>query len=65
MVVSEPPGEDPAERWPNEGLGLLGLRRGSTLRIEDRFGYQTLLFNGPLEGRYPRRVGIPAKRPLF
>jgi 16S rRNA (guanine527-N7)-methyltransferase len=65
LVVSEPPGEDADERWPEAGLALLGLHRGDAVRLDDRFGYQTMSRVGALDDRYPRRVGIPAKRPLF
>jgi 16S rRNA (guanine527-N7)-methyltransferase len=63
MVVSEPPsGED---RWPIDGLLSLGLVSSEHVRFENRFGYQVLRKEGPTPDRYPRRTGIPAKRPLF
>lgn len=62
VVVSEPP--DPAgERWPPEGLAELGLRRGPALTGPPHL--QVLEQVAPCPDRYPRRVGIPAKRPLF
>ena len=64
-VVSEPPGEEAAQRWDPEGLAQLGLERGGRHRYLDRFGYQVLLKVEPCDDRYPRRVGVPAKRPLF
>jgi 16S rRNA (guanine527-N7)-methyltransferase len=62
LVVSEPPAPA-AARWPAVGLGLLGLedlgeRRGAA-------GYRVLVSAGPCPDRYPRRPGIPARRPLF
>jgi 16S rRNA (guanine527-N7)-methyltransferase len=65
MVVSEPPGEGDERRWPEAGLAQVGLTRSSRVRFEDRFGYQVLVKTGETPGRYPRRVGIPSKRPLF
>ena len=63
LAVSEPPVEGP--RWPVEGLAKLGLEDGGLVRIENRFGYRVLLKRAELDDRYPRRIGIPAKRPLF
>lgn len=65
MVVSEPPDEDPGVRWPGAGLSLLGLKTQARERLDDRFGYQVLVKSEPTADRYPRRVGIPSKRPLF
>jgi 16S rRNA (guanine527-N7)-methyltransferase len=64
-VISEPPGEEAAGRWDPEGLAQLGLELGGRHRYLDRFGYQVLLKVEPCDDRYPRRVGVPAKRPLF
>lgn len=77
LVVSEPPAadggqltDDPAGaaktdpvRWPEDGLGALGLARGEAWRR--RFGFQVLRLVGPVPDRYPRRAGVPAKRPLY
>jgi 16S rRNA (guanine527-N7)-methyltransferase len=65
MVVSEPPGVAADRRWPVEGLALVGLISHSRVRFDDRFGYQVLVKSEMTPERYPRRVGIPAKRPLF
>ncbi len=65
MVVSEPPDSVLVDRWPAEGLAKVGLQAGDPLRFDDRFGYQVLVKSHPTDERYPRRVGIPAKRPLF
>jgi 16S rRNA (guanine527-N7)-methyltransferase len=64
MVVSEPPDES-VDRWPSEGLARLGLEPLPPTRFEDRYGYQPLRKVAATDRRYPRRVGIPAKRPLF
>jgi 16S rRNA (guanine527-N7)-methyltransferase len=64
LVVSEPPGGGgTADRWPAEGLDQLGLgpaepcgtAEASFVRMEKRRA----------EERWPRRVGVPAKRPLW
>lgn len=65
MVVSEPPGEFDDSRWPEDGLALLGMTLGPRVRFDGRFGYQVLLRSQPSSDRYPRRVGIPTKRPMF
>jgi 16S rRNA (guanine527-N7)-methyltransferase len=65
IVVSEPPDTSQGDRWPAEGLGELGLRPVSSFRFRNRFSYQLLEKIGETPDRYPRRVGIPAKRPLF
>jgi SAM-dependent methyltransferase len=67
LVVSEPPSEDdgapPPGRWPREPLAALGLAPAD--RVQDEFGFQALQQMDICPERYPRRVGIPAKRPLF
>jgi 16S rRNA (guanine527-N7)-methyltransferase len=65
LVVSEPPEPTEGVRWPSDGLDLLGLEAGAPVRVDDRFGYQVLLKAQQTPERYPRRVGIPTKRPLF
>lgn len=62
MVVAEPPGGAP-ERWDEGGLAELGMRVGDTLRSPT--ACQVLHQEHPCPDRYPRRVGIPAKRPLW
>jgi 16S rRNA (guanine527-N7)-methyltransferase len=65
LVVSEPPGEERSVRWEAPALDTLGLRSVGYRRVGDRFGYQLLRKIAPLDDRYPRRTGIPGKRPLF
>ena len=65
MVVSEPPEVETEDRWPGEGLASVGLQSSGSSRVADRFGYQVLRKVDTLDDRFPRRVGIPAKRPLF
>jgi 16S rRNA (guanine527-N7)-methyltransferase len=62
LVVAEPPGGDP-ERWDAQGLALLGLEVGE--RGSGRTAYQVLRQATPCPDRFPRRVGVPTKRPLF
>jgi 16S rRNA (guanine527-N7)-methyltransferase len=75
VVVSEPPGQaDPAadiapgttsspERWPAEQLEQLGLERRELIHLE--FKYQLLRQVELCSDRFPRRNGVPAKKPLF
>jgi 16S rRNA (guanine527-N7)-methyltransferase len=65
LVVSEPPQDDAVRRWDVTGLSTLGLGLSSTFRFAGRFGYQLIRKLTETPDRYPRRVGIPAKRPLF
>ena len=62
LMVSEPPDEvEPGVgRWDREGLARVGMTLG--LR---RHGCQLIQQAELCDPRYPRRVGIPAKRPLF
>ena len=63
MVVSEPPGGRP-DRWPAAGLAPVGLEPGESFTAAGSW-YQVLRQTVPCSDRFPRRVGIPAKRPLF
>jgi 16S rRNA (guanine527-N7)-methyltransferase len=65
LVVSEPPQGSELHRWPDEELSELGLVPVERDRFDDRFNYQVLRKTAETPDRYPRRVGIPAKRPLF
>ncbi len=62
LIVTEPPGGKP-DRWDEDGLAVLGLTPGD--RLVGRTAFQTLVQSRPCPDRFPRRVGIPAKRPLF
>ena len=61
LVVSEPP--EVASRWSAAELSVLGLR--PTARPTTSATLQVLEQIAPCPDRYPRRTGIPAKRPLF
>ena len=67
LVVSEPPAHDGGtqgdERWPHEGLRQLGLVPSDPARGE--FAFQVLRQAEPCPERFPRRNGVPAKKPLF
>lgn len=67
LVVSEPPasagGSAAGHRWSEDGLCLLGMTLGRTW--DSPFCYQVLIQDEICPLRYPRRVGIPSKRPLF
>ena len=63
LLVSEPPGES-TSRWPADGLLLLGLTRGSRTS-SDGTTIQRLDVIEPCDERFPRRVGVPTKRPMF
>lgn len=63
LIVAEPP-EESASRWPADGVGQLGLSVGACHRTASA-SYQMLHQGKLCPDRFPRRVGIPAKRPLF
>ncbi len=61
LVVSEPPVE--SNRWNADGLASLGLRE--LIRVEQPFRFFVAVQTEECPDRFPRRVGIPGKRPLF
>lgn len=64
LVVSEPPNrESSPSRWPEPGLALLGMEPAEALGSEP--GFVAIRQGGRCPDRYPRRVGVPAKRLLF
>ena len=62
LVVTEPPGGAPG-RWPDEGLRQLGLQRGDA--VTNPIAAQVLRAVLRCPDRFPRRTGLPAKRPLW
>ena len=71
LVVSEPPAspDDSAMpgardvRWPADALAQFGLEPAGV--VEDGATYQLLRQAEICPDRFPRRAGVPAKRPLF
>ena len=61
LVVSEPP--DDSHRWPENGLATLGMTLTRIVTATARYAVVTQV--APCPDRFPRRVGIPAKRPVF
>ena len=59
------PGARPlvADRWPAEGVALVGLR--PEREWSDPYHYRSLVLERTCPARFPRRIGVPAKRPLF
>jgi 16S rRNA (guanine527-N7)-methyltransferase len=67
LVVSEPPAAerdaDEDSRWPPGPLHQFGLEPLGI--VHEEFEYRTLRQAEPCPERFPRRNGVPAKRPLF
>ena len=64
LVVSEPPDASEGDgRWDARGLAVLGMQLESRRAVPWHFA--VLRQDSACPARYPRRVGIPAKRPLF
>jgi 16S rRNA (guanine527-N7)-methyltransferase len=59
LVVSEPP--EAGDRWT--GAAVLGL--GAAHRLPGPPGLVVLTQETPCPARFPRRTGVPAKRPLW
>lgn len=70
LVVSEPPavaardGADAApDRWPAAGVARVGLV--AEREWTSPYHYRSFVLETPCPDAYPRRDGVPAKRPLF
>ena len=75
LIVAEPPadtsrpsgltalGAPDSDRWPRQGCLQLGLVPETA--VSQPFAFAVLRQNSPCPERYPRRSGIPSKRPLF
>lgn len=62
LIVSDPP-NDSGSRWRDIGVAELGLGGRRLVRVPAAFSVFEQRTLCP--DRFPRRVGIPAKRPLF
>ena len=62
LLVAEPPGST-GERWPEHGLSQLGLILVRT--VTEPSAVALLRQERECPSAYPRRNGVPAKRPLF
>jgi 16S rRNA (guanine527-N7)-methyltransferase len=58
-----PGGKVSPSRWPREGLAAFGLE--PVEYVQEGFGYQILRRTEPCPERFPRRDGVPARKPLF
>lgn len=63
LVVSEPPELSVSERWDAAGLRAVGMGDVAPQRRDANYVVITQL--STCDQRFPRRVGVPAKRPLF
>lgn len=61
LVVSEPP--EVGSRWPGGSVALLGMEVVGVVEAGAR--YQVLRQAAACPDAYPRRVGVPSKRPLW
>jgi 16S rRNA (guanine527-N7)-methyltransferase len=61
-IGAELAGESP-DRWPAAGLDLVGLAVERAWTAP--FHYRSVVLTRPCPDRFPRRDGVPAKRPLF
>ncbi len=75
LVVSEPPSDggprEISDRWPAEPLEMFGMGRakileaGSTGSEGSRYSFAAVSQERLCPPRFPRRVGVPVKHPLF
>jgi 16S rRNA (guanine527-N7)-methyltransferase len=63
LCVSEPPDVAGFARWPAAGCAELGLAQAFSVAAPNSF--VVLRQTAVCPDRYPRRTGVPAKRPLF
>jgi len=64
LAVSEPPGEPEPKRWPGAGLAELGLL-GPEFWREEGAGIALFTARERAGDRWPRRVGVSGRRPLW
>lgn len=69
LVVSEPPTGTDDRRWPSDAIAEFGFAPAEAVTTVGHDGTPVHLARlrrrDPVPDRYPRRVGIPAKRPRF
>ncbi|HUF33659.1 MAG TPA: RsmG family class I SAM-dependent methyltransferase [Acidimicrobiales bacterium] len=63
LIVSEPPASEVGDRWPPDGLAEVGMTVAQVVDGPPRL--VVLTQEQPCPDRFPRRTGIPAKRPLW
>ncbi len=65
LVVAEPPSSKPvgATRWPEAELAKLGMGPARAFGSEYRF--VVLRQESKCPARFPRRIGVPSRHPLF
>jgi 16S rRNA (guanine527-N7)-methyltransferase len=64
LVVTEPPDSNVAERWTPTGLAGLGFASAEQMRVGET-GAVRMRLTGVGDERWPRRDGVPTKRPLW
>jgi 16S rRNA (guanine527-N7)-methyltransferase len=64
LVVSEPPAPEPA-RWPPDPLAALGFGPAALAAAPAGTHFAVLRKMSAAPDRYPRRPGMPGKRPLW
>ena len=64
LVVTEPPGDETADRWDAGGLAELGFSSPDSFRTGATSAVRMRL-DRPAGDRWPRRDGVPSKRPLW
>lgn len=64
LVVTEPPEHGSTVRWDAAGLAELGFAESVEFR-EGKAGAVRIQLVGAVDDRWPRRDGVPTKRPLW
>jgi 16S rRNA (guanine527-N7)-methyltransferase len=65
LSVTEPPDDaSTGSRWETGGLATLGFGAASVRRAV-RAGVAEMILEQPVDDRWPRRDGVPGKRPLW
>ncbi len=64
LIVSEPP-EPRGGRWETAGLRRLGMGAATVVQTPEQFHFSVIEQQLPCPPAYPRRTGVPARRPLF